>query len=129
MNKTKPYKIPKRLVYEAYKKVKANKGAAGVDNITLTQFEENLKNNLYKIWNRMSSGSYFPPSVKAVEIPKKNREIRTLGIPTVADRIAQMVVKMKFENKVEKYFLQDSYGYRPGKSAHGAIDITRKRCW
>jgi len=129
MNKAKSFEISKNLVYEAYKKVKANKGAAGIDDMSIQQFQTNLKNNLYKIWNRMSSGTYFPPAVRAVEIPKKNGGIRVLGIPTVADRIAQMVVKMKFEDKVEKYFLPDSYGYRPKKSAHDAIEITRKRCW
>ena len=129
MNKAKSFDISKNLVQEAYKRVKANKGSAGIDDISLEQVESNLKKNLYKIWNRMSSGTYFPPPVKAVEIPKKNGGVRVLGIPTVADRIAQMVVKLKFENKVEKYFLPDSYGYRPGKSAHDAIEITRKRCW
>lgn len=129
MNKTKSFNIPKNLVYQAYKEVKANKGSAGVDDISLEKFEINLKDNLYKIWNRMSSGTYFPPPVKAVEIPKKNGGVRVLGIPTVADRIAQMVVKINFEPKAEKYFLQDSYGYRPNKSAHDAIDITRERCW
>lgn len=129
MNKAKSFDISKNLVQEAYKRVKANKGSAGIDDISLEQFESNLKKNLYKIWNRMSSGTYFPPPVKAIEIPKKNGGVRVLGIPTVADRIAQMIVKLKFENKVEKYFLPDSYGYRPGKSAHDAIEITRKRCW
>lgn len=129
MNKTKSFEIPKVQVYKAYELVKANKGAAGIDDITLEEFESNLKDNLYKIWNRMSSGTYFPPAVKAVGIPKKDGGTRTLGIPTVADRIAQMVVKLNFEEKVEKYFLADSYGYRPGKSAHDAIEVTRKRCW
>ena len=129
MNKAKSFEISKMLVYQAYEHVKANKGSAGIDDISLEQFDINLKKNLYKIWNRMSSGTYFPPAVKAVEIPKKDGGIRILGIPTVADRIAQMVVKLKFENKVEKYFLPDSYGYRPGKSAHDAIEVTRKRCW
>ena len=129
MNKTKSFEIPKIQVYKAYELVKANKGTAGIDNITLEEFEINLKNNLYKIWNRMSSGTYFPPAVKAVGIPKKDGGTRTLGIPTVADRIAQMVVKLNFEQKVEKYFLQDSYGYRPRKSAHDAIEVTRERCW
>ena len=113
MDKTKSYEISKKVVWEAYKRVKANKGAAGIDEESIAEFEENLKDNLYKIWNRMSSGSYFPPPVKAVEIPKKNGGKRMLGIPTVADRIAQMVVKMYFEPKVEPYFHQDSYGYRP----------------
>lgn len=129
MCKTKSFDIPKKLVYEAYKAVKRNKGAAGIDGESIADFESDLKNNLYKLWNRMSSGTYFPPAVKAVDIPKKTGGTRTLGIPTVADRIAQMAVKMQFEPKVEKYFYSDSYGYRPGKSAHDAIDITRKRCW
>lgn len=129
MDKTKSFQISKRQVLAAYKKVKANKGAAGIDQKTLAEFEKDLENNLYKIWNRMSSGSYFPPAVKAVEIPKKNGGTRVLGIPTVADRIAQMVVKIYFEPKVEPYFLEDSYGYRPKKSAIDAIAITRQRCW
>lgn len=129
MNKAKSFNITKDLVYQAYKEVKANKGSAGVDKVTIEQFDKNLSRNLYKIWNRMASGTYFPPAVKAVEIPKKNGGIRVLGVPTVEDRIAQMVVKLRFEEKVDKYFLSDSYGYRPGKSAHDAIEITRKRCW
>jgi RNA-directed DNA polymerase len=129
MNKTKPYTISKKVVYEAYLRVKANKGSAGIDDESIEEFEINLKDNLYKLWNRMSSGSYFPPSVKAVEIPKKTGGTRTLGIPTVADRIAQMTVKLYFEPMVEPYFHEDSYGYRPGKSAIQAIEITRKRCW
>ena len=129
MDKTKPYDIPKQTVWDAYKRVKANKGAAGIDEETIEKFEENLKDNLYKIWNRMSSGSYFPPPVKAVEIPKKSGGVRVLGIPTVSDRIAQMTVKMHFEPKVEPIFHKDSYGYRPGKSAIDAVRITRERCW
>jgi RNA-directed DNA polymerase len=129
MDKTKPYEISKTVVWEAYKRVKANKGAAGVDNESIDKFEANLKDNLYKIWNRMSSGSYFPPPVKAVEIPKKNGGVRILGVPTVADRIAQMTVKIYFEPLVEPYFNNDSYGYRPNKSAIDAIGITRERCW
>src|SRR5690625_5070145 len=117
MNKTKPYKISKNIVYEAYLRVKANKGSAGIDEETIEEFEENLKDNLYKLWNRMSSGSYFPPAVKAVDIPKKTGGTRTLGIPTVTDRIAQMTVKLYFEPSVEPYFHEDSYGYRPRKSA------------
>lgn len=116
-------------VKRAYELVRENKGAAGIDGQSLEEFGENLEDNLYKIWNRMSSGSYFPPPVKAVEIPKKNGGKRTLGIPTVADRIAQMVVKMYFEPEVEPYFCQDSYGYRPGRSALDAIAVTRQRCW
>lgn len=129
VDKTKPFEISKNAVMEAYKRVKANKGAAGIDDETISEFERNLKDNLYKLWNRMSSGCYFPPPVKAVEIPKKSGGKRILGIPTVTDRIAQMVVKMYFEPKVEPYFHQDSYGYRPGKSAIEAIAATRERCW
>jgi RNA-directed DNA polymerase len=129
MDKTKSYEISRRTVWEAYKLVRANKGAAGVDEQPIQKFEENLKDNLYKIWNRMSSGSYFPPAVKAVEIPKKNGGIRILGIPTVADRIAQMTVKLYFEPLVEPIFHPDSYGYRPGKSAIDAVRVTRTRCW
>ena len=129
MDKPKSYEISKHVVLEAFKRVKANKGAAGIDDESLKAFEANLKNNLYKIWNRMSSGSYFPPPVKAVEIPKKSGGKRVLGVPTVADRVAQMVVKIYFEPAVEPHFHPDSYGYRPGKSAHDALAVTRKRCW
>ena len=129
MNAAKPYAIPKRLVYEAYEAVKANAGSAGVDKETIAAFETNLKGNLYKIWNRMSSGSYLPPAVKAVAIPKKNGGERVLGVPTVADRVAQMVVKTILEPSLEPHFLPDSYGYRPGKSALDAVEVTRKRCW
>lgn len=114
---------------QAYKLVKANAGAAGVDQQSIDDFEMNLKDNLYKIWNRMSSGSYFPPAVMAVAIPKKTGGVRILGIPTVSDRVAQMVAKLVFEPMVEQYFLPDSYGYRPSKSALDAIGVTRKRCW
>jgi RNA-directed DNA polymerase len=126
---TKPFQIPKQQVMQAYKLVKANAGAAGVDKQSLEDFEKDLKDNLYKIWNRMSSGSYFPPAVKAVPIPKKTGGERILGIPTVSDRIAQMVVKLQFEPMVEPHFLPDSYGYRPRKSALDAVGVTRKRCW
>ena len=129
MNKTKPYNISKQLVMQAYQRVKENKGAGGVDQQSLEDFGKNLKDNLYKIWNRMSSGSYFPPPVKAVPIPKKTGGERILGVPTVSDRIAQMVVKLTFEPCVEPHFLKDSYGYRPNKSALDAIGITRQRCW
>src|SRR3954466_8885025 len=130
MNATdKPFSIDKKLVYEAYKAVKANAGAAGVDRQTIEQFDANLRDNLYKIWNRMSSGSYFPPPVRAVSIPKKNGGQRILGVPTVADRVAQMVVKMVIEPDLDSTFLPDSYGYRPGKSALDAVGATRKRCW
>lgn len=129
MNKAKSYEISKYKVLEAFRRVKANRGAAGVDNESLKAFEADLKGNLYKIWNRMSSGSYFPPAVKAVEIPKKNGGKRMLGIPTVSDRVAQMVIKLYFEPMVEPCFHKDSYGYRPGKSALDAVAKTRQRCW
>ena len=111
MSKAKPFSISKRVVFEAYKRVKANQGAAGVDEESIADFEKNLKNNLYKIWNRMSSGSYFPPAVRLVEIAKKDGGQRKLGVPTVSDRIAQMVAKMYFEPEVDRYFHPDSYGY------------------
>ena len=125
----KPFAISKRVVFEAYQKVKANQGAAGVDGQSIEEFEENLKGNLYRLWNRLSSGSYFPPPVRAVEIPKKAGGIRTLGVPTVADRIAQTVVKMYLEPEVEPMFHPDSYGYRPKRSAHHALATCRARCW
>jgi RNA-directed DNA polymerase len=125
----KPFKIEKRQVYEAYKAVKSNKGAAGVDGQTLEQFDTNLEGNLYKIWNRMSSGSYFPPAVRAVAIPKKSGGERILGVPTVGDRIAQMVVKQLIEPDLDSIFLPDSYGYRPRKSALDTVGVTRERCW
>jgi len=125
MASTKPYRIAKRAVWEAYQLVKANRGAAGIDDETIAMFEQNLSGNLYKLWNRMSSGSYFPPPVKQVEIPKAKGGTRRLGIPTVSDRIAQTVVKLM----IEPIFHEDSYGYRPGKSAKQAIAVTRKRCW
>lgn len=129
MSVAKPYAIDKWLVYEAYQAVKANAGAAGVDRQTLEDFESDLKGNLHRIWNRMSSGSYFPPPVKAVAIPKKKGGERILGVPTVADRVAQMVVKKVIEPGIEACFLPDSYGYRPGKSALDAVGVTRERCW
>jgi RNA-directed DNA polymerase len=125
----KPFKIEKKLVYEAYKAVKSNAGGAGVDGQSIGQFEADLKNNLYKLWNRMSSGSYFPPPVRAVSIPKKAGGQRILGVPTVADRIAQTVVKQLIEPDLDPIFLADSYGYRPGKSALDAVGVTRQRCW
>ena len=130
MTKAKPYAIPKQIVWDAYKKVKANGGAGGVDGQSLMEFEKDLKNNLYKLWNRMSSGSYLAPPVRLVEIPKGNTgQTRPLGIPTVSDRIAQMVVKLTLEPQVEPHFHEDSYGYRPGKSALDAVGVTRQRCW
>ena len=126
----KPFDIPKTEVWEAWLKVKANKGAPGVDGCTLEEFEKDLKGNLYKIWNRMSSGSYFPPAVRAVEIPKPHGTgMRVLGVPTVADRIAQTVVATRLEKAVEPVFHPDSYGYRPGRSALDAVATCRQRCW
>jgi RNA-directed DNA polymerase len=125
----KPFNITKKQVYEAYKAVKSNAGSAGVDGQTIEQFDSDLRNNLYKLWNRMSSGSYFPPPVRAVSIPKKTGGQRILGVPTVADRVAQMVVKQLIEPDLDPIFLADSYGYRPRKSALDAIGVTRKRCW
>jgi len=129
MQETKPFNISKHAVYEAFLKVKANRGTYGVDEQSIMDYEENLKKNLYKLWNRMSSGSYIPKPVKAVTIPKKNGGTRMLGIPTVEDRIAQMVAKLYFEPTVDPLFYDDSYGYRPNKSAIQAIEATRKRCW
>jgi RNA-directed DNA polymerase len=128
-SQAKPFDIPKQMVWEAYQRVKANKGAAGVDGQSVEQFEQDLRNNLYRLWNRMSSGSYFPPPVKAVEIPKASGGVRILGIPTVADRIAQTVVAMFLERLVEPVFHPDSYGYRPGRSALDAVAVCRERCW
>ncbi len=129
MIKAKPFSIDKREVWEAYKQVKKNRGAAGVDGQTISKFEKDLKNNLYRIWNRMSSGCYMPPPIRRVEIPKGDGGTRPLGIPTVSDRIAQMVVKRYLEPKVEPVFHPHSYGYRPGRSAHQALAIARQRCW
>jgi RNA-directed DNA polymerase len=129
MSEAKPFAISKRQVWEAYKRVKANKGAAGVDGQSISDFEKNLEGNLYKLWNRMASGSYFPLPVKRVEIPKGDGRMRPLGIPTVADRTAQMVVKEWLEPEMERIFHPDSYGYRPGKSALEAVGQARKRCW
>jgi group II intron reverse transcriptase/maturase len=126
----KPFEISKWEVLEAYRKVQANGGAPGVDGVTLEEFEEDLKNNLYKIWNRMSSGSYFPPPVRAVEIPKAHGGgTRMLGVPTIADRVAQTVVAGRLEKKVEPIFHPDSYGYRPNRGPLDAVAACRQRCW
>ncbi len=126
----KPFAISKRLVWEAWLRVKANKGAAGIDEESIAEFERDLKGNLYKLWNRMSSGSYMPPPVRAVEIPKKGgRGVRTLGVPTVADRVAQTVAYLYLEPEVEPVFHPDSYGYRPRRSALDAVGRCRQRCW
>ena len=126
----KPFGISKWAVQAAWEKVKANKGAPGVDGQTVAEFEKDLKGNLYKIWNRMSSGAYFPPPVKAVEIPKAHGPgTRTLGVPTVADRVAQTVAAMELERRVEPIFHPDSFGYRPRRSALDAVRACRERCW
>ena len=129
MNGEKPLTISQWAVLEAWKRVKAKKGAAGVDGVSIEQYEQNLKMNLYRLWNRMSSGSYFPSPVLGVEIPKKSGGKRLLGIPTVEDRIAQMTAKLSFEPMVEPIFHENSYGYRPHKSVLDAVGITRERCW
>jgi group II intron reverse transcriptase/maturase len=126
----KPFDIDKWSVLEAYRQVAANKGAPGVDRVTLGEFESDLGNNLYKIWNRMSSGTYFPPPVRAVEIPKPHdRGVRVLGVPTIADRVAQTVVARFLEERAEPRFHPDSYGYRPGKATWQAVEVCRQRCW
>ncbi len=126
----KPFEILKQEVWDAWLKVKSNGGAPGADGQSIEDFESDLKNNLYKVWNRMSSGSYFPPPVKAVEIPKAHGAgIRILGVPTVADRVAQTVVAARLEKEVEPKFHDDSYGYRPGRSALDAVGKCRERCW
>ena len=125
----KPYDIPKRRVLEAYRRVKANQGAAGIDGESLEMFEADLTGNLYKLWNRLSSGSYLPPPVKQVEIPKKNGGVRILGVPTVADRIAQQVVVTRIGGNLFGVFHPDSHGYQLDKSAVDAVANTRKRCW
>lgn len=129
LSQAKPFCISKQEVWEAYKRVKANQGAAGVDAQSIADFEKKLKKNLYRIWNRMSSGSYFPPPVRTVNIPKANGGERTLGIPTVSDRIAQTVVKSRLEPKIDPLFHPDSHAYRPGKSALDAVGQARQRCW
>lgn len=129
MSQAKSFNISKKIVWEAYERVKANQGAAGVDAESIEVFEQDLKNNLYRIWNRMSSGTYFPPPVRTVAIPKKDGGERRLGIPTVADRIAQTVAKLYLEPMVEPSFHPDSYGYRPHKSALDAVGSARQRCW
>jgi group II intron reverse transcriptase/maturase len=129
VNEAKPFSIPKREVWEAFKRVKANQGTAGVDGQSIAEFEADLTNNLYKLWNRMSSGSYFPPPVRRVDIPKADGGTRPLGVPTVADRVAQEVARRFLEPILEPVFHTDSYGYRPGKSAIDAVGRARKRCW
>lgn len=126
----KSFEIPKRLVYEAWEKVQANGGAPGVDAVSITMFKAGEADNLYKLWNRMSAGSYMPSPVRAVEIPKDHGAgVRTLGVPNVADRVAQTAVARLLEERLEPIFHPDSYGYRPGRSAHDALAVARKRCW
>lgn len=129
MNSAKSYSIPKRLIWEAYKQVRANRGSAGIDRETVEDFERAMRKNLYRVWNRMSSGSYFPSAVRVVEIPKADGKKRKLGIPTVSDRVAQTACKMVLEKELEPLFHEDSYGYRPGKSAIEAVGKARARCW
>jgi RNA-directed DNA polymerase len=126
----KSFEIDKRLVYEAWEKVRANDGAPGVDGVSVAEFGSDERNNLYKLWNRMSAGSYFPAPVRAVEIPKDHGAgVRVLGVPNVADRIAQTAAARLLEEKLEPIFHPDSYGYRPGRSAHDALAQARQRCW
>ena len=129
MDRRKPFQISQQEVLAAYRSVKTNRGAGGVDGVDFEKYEANLKDNLYKLWNRLSSGSYFPKAVRGVEIPKKSGKKRLLGIPTIEDRVAQMVVRNRFEPKVEPFFHENSYGYRPNRSALDAIGVTRERCW
>lgn len=129
MEVTRPIPITRMMVMEAYKRVKANRGSAGVDGESLEIFEANLKDNLYKIWNRLTSGSYLPPAVKAVPIPKAGGKVRVLGVPTVADRVAQMVVKQILEPRLEAVFHASSFGYRPRKGAKDALEQVRRNCW
>lgn len=128
-NETKSIPISRAMIWEAYKKVQANQGSAGVDAISMEVFDANRRQLLYKLWNRMASGSYFPPAVKEVEIPKKDGNIRKLGIPTISDRVGQMVIKMFIEPRLEKIFSPNSYGYRPHRNAHQALKSVRENCW
>lgn len=129
MSVAKPFLVPKSAVIKAWQKVRANSGSHGIDNQTIQDFEGNLKDNLYKLWNRLSSGSYFPPAVRAVEIPKSNGKMRLLGIPTVSDRIAQTIIRDNLETLVEPIFCENSYAYRPNKSALEAVEVVKKRSW
>jgi len=125
----KSIEIPRELIWVSWKSVKSNAGSAGIDEQSIADFEADITKQLYKVWNRLSSGSYFPPPVKAVEIPKRSGGKRMLGIPSVADRVAQTVIKTMIEPRLEAVFAEDSYGYRPGRSAHDALGVTRQRCW
>jgi group II intron reverse transcriptase/maturase len=129
MQQRKVFEIPKQLIWESYQQVRQNKGAPGIDEQTIKQFDKNRDKNLYKIWNRLSSGTYFPPPVLEKRIPKADGKERILGIPTVSDRIAQGAIKIFIERKVDPIFHSDSYGYRPNKSAHQALETCKQRCW
>ena len=130
LNQTaKPFNIPKQVVWKAYLKVKSNQGAGGIDNVTIEAFDREVGKNLYKLWNRMSSGSYMPSAVKLVEIPKGNGEMRPLGIPSVSDRVAQMCAVLLLEPIIDPLFHESSYAYRPNRSAHQAVEAARRRCW
>lgn len=129
MQETKPFQIDKRIIYEAFKKIRSNRGGSGIDGLDMAAYEQNLGSNLYRLWNRMSSGSYMPRAVKLVEIPKSNGGTRPLGIPTIEDRIAQMAVVSEIEPQIDSCFHEDSYGYRPHRSAHDAIAKAERRCW
>jgi len=128
-NETKSVPISRQMIWQAYKKVKANKGSSGIDMVSMEEFDANRSKHLYKLWNRMASGSYFPPAVKEVEIPKKDGKVRKLGVPTIADRVAQTAVKDYLESRFEAIFSEHSYGYRPHKSAHQALGMVRENCW
>ncbi len=129
MNQGKPFEIPKALIWEAWLKVKGNQGAAGIDQCSIEEYEQDLKSNLYKLWNRMSSGSYFPKPIRQVDIPKSDGKKRTLGIASVEDRVAQTAATLVIEPQLDPHFHEDMYGYRANKSAHQALAVTRKRCW
>ena len=128
-NETKSIPISRQEVWQAYKKVRSNRGSAGVDAVSIEEYDANRSKHLYKLWNRMASGSYFPPPVKEVEILKKDGKVRKLGIPTISDRVGQMVIKQLLEPRLEKIFSNNSYGYRPRKNAHQALEEVRKNCW
>ncbi|MFN2428998.1 MAG: reverse transcriptase domain-containing protein, partial [Cryomorphaceae bacterium] len=128
-NETKSVPISRQMVWQAYQKVRSNKGSAGVDELSMEEFDTQRSKHLYKLWNRMASGSYFPPPVKEVEIPKKDGKVRKLGVPTISDRVGQMVVKMFIEPRFEQIFSPNSYGYRPNRNAHQALQKVRENCW
>ena len=128
-NETKSVPVSRTMIWEAYKKVRSKQGSAGVDHVSMKEFDAQRSKHLYKLWNRMASGSYFPPPVKEVEIPKKDGKFRKLGIPTISDRVAQMAIKDYLEPRFEKIFSPHSYGYRPNKNAHQALAAVRENSW